>query len=428
MGCLLGLASLWGAVRAGRRKRLVNDVPTSKTTGVFIGLVELTGTAEIEQPLISYLAETECVQYEWSVEEHWRRTVTETYRDEKGNTRTRTRIESGWTTVADGGEMRPFYLQDDCGVVRVVPDGAKLEPWTLFSQECSTLDPVYYAKGPAGGISNSTGQRRFTETGIPLHAGIYVMGQACERADIVAPEIAYDQHAELFLISTQTEKEVSGEFALAYWGWGCLGLVLTVVGVVIGDTVGQSAHDPRVGLFVAAGVGYLALWLVSWTIMTFNSLIGLRQRVAQAWANVDVQLKRRADLIPNLVKVVEGLRDYERQTQTAVAAWRGQVGVTAPGQPGPNAAALTPQLVALVERYPELKANESFGQLQETLIETEQRIALARSYFNDIATFYNTRLQIVPDRFLAALAAMKPHPLMEANAFEREPVRVTLAA
>ena len=85
------------------------------------------------------------------------------------------------------------------------------------------------------------------------------------------------------------------------------------------------------------------------------------------------------------------------------------------------------QVQILKEAYPELKANENFLALERSLSDTEQRIALARSYFNSIATFYNTRLQVVPDRFIAALGGMKPRALMEAAAFERAPVDVSFA-
>src|SRR5258708_2147509 len=115
IGAILALACLIGALRLGKRRRLIDNLPTSKTTGVFIGLVELKGTAETQEPLTSYLAEQPCVFFQWSVEEHWSRMVTETYTDSDGKTQTRTRHESGWTTVANGGESSPFYLHDDCG-------------------------------------------------------------------------------------------------------------------------------------------------------------------------------------------------------------------------------------------------------------------------------------------------------------------------
>lgn len=94
---------------------------------------------------------------------------------------------------------------------------------------------------------------------------------------------------------------------------------------------------------------------------------------------------------------------------------------------GPDPEAVSSYVKVVVERYPELKADASFLDLQKNLVDTEQRIALARSYFNDIATFHNIRLEIIPDRFIAALLAMKPRPLISAKNFERAPVDVTLA-
>ena len=95
---------------------------------------------------------------------------------------------------------------------------------------------------------------------------------------------------------------------------------------------------------------------------------------------------------------------------------------------GTDYAAVQNCVIALAESYPELKANDLFLKLQQNLIDTEQRIALARGYFNEIATHYNTRLEQVPDRFVAAIAAMKPQPLMAANDFERAPVKVQFEA
>ena len=110
-GCLLGCAlSLWGNLRELRRRRLLDDTPTSKTLGVFIGLAELKGTAEAAEPLTSYLAAQRCVHYAWNVDESWSRWETETYTDAKGKTQTRQVHKSGWTTVAHGGETIPFYL------------------------------------------------------------------------------------------------------------------------------------------------------------------------------------------------------------------------------------------------------------------------------------------------------------------------------
>jgi hypothetical protein len=169
------------------------------------------------------------------------------------------------------------------------------------------------------------------------------------------------------------------------------------------------------------------VWLVSWIAMVYNSIVTLRQRVQQGWSNVDVQLKRRHDLIPNLVNAVQGMRGHEQTVQTELAHLRSQLMATPPGEPGPDPKAAKATLAAIIEHYPELKANSSFMNLQQNLVDTEQRIALARGYFNDIASFYNARLQVVPDCFIAALGAMKPQALLLADNFERAPVTVKLA-
>jgi hypothetical protein len=427
IGGVLGFLCLLGALRAGRRRRLVDNLPTSKTTGVFIGLVELKGTAEIDAPLKSFLAECRCVHYSWGVEEEWRRVVTETYTDSDGKSQTRTRVESGWTTVASGGEMIPFYLNDDCGAVLVRPEGAEVEALEVFDQTCTSWDPLYYGKGPAGGIMDSTGHRRFHERALPLHTPIYVMGQARERADVVAPEIAADKSAPMFLISTRSEQQISSGFAWAFWGWLIFGLVLAVGGFVWRDGVQGRDWQRQWPVYLLPAFGFGLTVVLGWVWMVFNSLIDLRQRVRQGWAQVDVQLKRRFDLIPNLVATVTGLRDHEAKLQESIALLRAQQTATPPGVAGPDYVACTKVLLSVREAYPELTAQPLFLELQKSLVDTEHRIALARGYFNEIATYYNTRLEIIPDRFVAALGRLQPQPLMLANDFEREAVAVKFA-
>jgi hypothetical protein len=427
VGGLLALFCLGAALRANRRRRWVDDTPTSKTTGVFIGLVEVQGTAEAETLLVSHLAERPCVYYSWSVEESWSRTVTETYTDSQGKTQTRTRTESGWTTVAHGQEQTAFYLKDDLGVVLVHPEGAKIEPATVFSQTCRRGDPLYYAKGPLNAVANSDHRRRFTETALPLHSPLYIMGHARERADVIAPEIVRDPKAPMFLISCRTEKQISRGLAIGYWAWAIFGLAVMLGGIAVGRAAWGERLPDDTTPYLAGVTVYLLAWALGWTWTVFNSLVGLRNRVGQAWSLVDVQVKRRHDLIPNLVAAVQGLRDYERQVQTEVATLRTQMEATPPGVAGPDYQACAKSLLAVQEKYPQLCAEDSFLRLQKDLVDTEQRIALARGYFNDIATYYNTRLQRIPDRFLRSLARLRPQTLMAANDFERAPVTVTLA-
>ncbi|HUV53527.1 MAG TPA: LemA family protein [Dehalococcoidia bacterium] len=428
LGSLAALGCLAGLFWALRRKRLIDDLPTSKTQGVFIGLAELKGTAESETPLTSYLAGVPCVQYAWQVDEHWSRTVTETYTDSKGHTQTRTRTESGWTKVAGDSQCIPFYLKDDAGIIRIVPDGAKIHSIQTFDDTASRSSSLYFEKGPQHEIANSTHKRRFHETALPLHTMLYVVGQARERQDVVAAEIAYDKNAPMFFISTRTEKQVSAGYGRWFWLFLVLGLICAIGGAVARDMLADTDKGLSWQPFVIASVGFLAVLAVGWVWTVYNSLINLRNRLKQGWSQVDVQLKRRYDLIPNLVKTVEGYRDYESETQRVVTELRGQAEATPPGVSGPDFKGMAPMLRAVIERYPDLKASESFLRLQQALVDTEQRIALARDYFNDIATFYNTRLEIVPDRFVADLARLHPATLMSAADFERAPVQVKLAS
>lgn len=426
LGCLIAVGCLIGAFHSLWRKRLIDDSPTSKTHGVFVGLSEVKGSAESESPLTSHLAGMRCVHYSWNVQEHWSRTVTETYTDSQGRTHTRTRTETGWKTVASGHKSIPFYLKDETGVIRVVPDGAKIEDKEVLDQTCDRTDPLYYLKGPAQAVANSTHRRRFQENAVPLHSRLYVIGQARQRGDVVAAEIAEDKAAPLFLISTRTEKQVSRGFTWKVWLWAILGLVVSLgAGLAWGplQPIGRITPFP----ILAAAFAFLVAVALGWVWTTYNSFINLHHRVQQGWSQVDVQLKRRNDLIPNLVNAVEGFRSHERDTQTLLAQLRGQLDATPPGVNGPDYRGLAVSLRAVIERYPDLKANESFLKIQDALVDTEQRIALARDYFNDIATFFNTRLEIVPDRWVGALARLTPRTLMSAADFERAPVSVNLA-
>ncbi|MBT3363474.1 MAG: LemA domain-containing protein [Chloroflexi bacterium] len=427
IGSVVALVCLVAGFWVMRRKRLIDDLPTSKTQGVFIGLVELKGTAECEKPLSSYLAGEHCVQYAWHVEEHWSRVVHETYTDSKGNTRTRTRRESGWKRVAGDEVATPFYLKDDTGVIHVVPDGANIHNTKTFDQTCTPGDGLYYRKGPAYAVANSSHRRRFREDAIPLHASLYIMGQARERQDVVAAEITRDKNAPMFLISMRSEKQLSTYYARWCWFWMILGLVAAVAGAVVWGML-QPVSGVRWQPIVSMTGGFALVLALGWVWTVYNSLVDLNNRLQQGWSQVDVQLKRRYDLIPNLVNAVQGYRDHESQTLQLVTELRSQQEATRPGDVGPDFRGVAPVLQATIERYPELKANESFLKLQSSLIDTEQRIALARDYYNNIAMFHNTRLEIIPDRFVASLARLRQHALIGAADFERAPVEVKLVS
>ena len=146
-------------------------------------------------------------------------------------------------------------------------------------------------------------------------------------------------------------------------------------------------------------------------VMTWNSLTRLRQLAVNAWSDIDVQLKRRHDLIPNLLRSVEGHAGYERGTLEAVVAARARAQAAGtPGESAPAEADLSGQLgriFAVAEAYPELKAGRSFLELQHTLVEIEDHIQNARRYYNAVVRDLNTRIEQFPTNLVAGLLGFR---------------------
>ena len=161
---------------------------------------------------------------------------------------------------------------------------------------------------------------------------------------------------------------------------------------------------------------------VFWAIGAYNGLISLKNQTVNAFKQIDVQLKRRHDLIPNLANAVKGAMDFEKSTLEAVVQARNQaVQVNAAGpdamkqiSQAENAlSGALSKLMVVVERYPDLKATGNVGQLQEELTSTENRISFARQLYNDTATQYNTKQQQFPASLMAGLAHAAPAQLWE---------------
>ena len=167
-------------------------------------------------------------------------------------------------------------------------------------------------------------------------------------------------------------------------------------------------------LLIVLGV---AVVLVLWFVSVYNGLVRLRNQVDNAWAQIDVQLKRRHDLIPNLINTVKGYMSHERDTLEAIVKARtAAMAATGPAEAGPAEAQLTGALRGLmvnVERYPDLKASANFLALQEELASTENKISFARQAYNDSVTVYNTRIQTIPANFIAGPAGFRPRDLFE---------------
>jgi len=175
--------------------------------------------------------------------------------------------------------------------------------------------------------------------------------------------------------------------------------------------------------------------LVVWVISIYNGLVTLRNRFKNAFAQIDVQLKRRYDLIPNLVEAAKGYLQHERQTLEAVIAARGaavsaaQRAAAAPGDPAAMSGLAQAEgvlggalgrLLAVFEAYPDLKANQNVLQVQEELTSTENKVAFARQGYNDAVMTYNTKRESFPDNIVAGLFAFKEAMLLEATESKEE--------
>ena len=185
----------------------------------------------------------------------------------------------------------------------------------------------------------------------------------------------------------------------------------------------------------------LAVVLIAWVVGLYNGLVVLKNRFKNAFAQIDVQLRRRYDLIPNLVETAKGYLKHERETLTAVIEARNQAAgaakalAAAPGDVGASAAfakaesglaGVLSRLMVVVERYPELKADGQMSRVMEELSSTENRIAFARQAYNDSATEYNTKREIFPTSIVAGIFNFAPAALLEStdSAAQREAPQV----
>jgi len=179
-------------------------------------------------------------------------------------------------------------------------------------------------------------------------------------------------------------------------------------------------------LIVLLVIGGLALLVIGWLVLTYNGLVRLRNGVRNAWAQIDVQLRRRYDLIPNLVETVKGYAAHEKETFENVVKAR-QAGIDASnvkeqGQAENMITGALRQLFALSEAYPDLKANQNFLALQEELASTENKIGFARQYYNDSVQTFNTRQQMFPANMVAKMMGFEPRDFFELEEAEMRDV------
>ena len=162
--------------------------------------------------------------------------------------------------------------------------------------------------------------------------------------------------------------------------------------------------------------------LIIWIIAIYNSLVSAKLKVDNAWSQIDVQLQRRFDLIPNFVETVKGYMTHESETFEKIAnlrtSWANSSSVGEKAKLDNELSGALKTIMAVSENYPDLKASTNFSELSEELRNTENKISFSRQFYNDTVTIYNTKLEVVPTNIIAGIFKFKPRELFEAESEE----------
>jgi hypothetical protein len=327
--------------------------------------------------------------------------------------------------------MQPFGVRDDGGTLRVVPDGAEVHAARVLDFTCDPSHPLYYGKGPSGAIGDSTFTRQFVELAIPVGAELYVMGHARLRDDVVEPEIAASEDAELFLISVHPEERLIGRAGIKAFFQILFGAPFAFFAPAILGTPRASTFEialrRQMPLCILAAAGYGAALAIGYLVLVYNGLAAVRQRRLMAKSLIDVQLLRRQELIPRLAATVRAYAGHESTVHGEVAALRTEAlrknSMREETEVAAGQRAALGRVLLLAERYPALLADARFRALQLELTDTEDRIALAREFYNASVTAWNSRIQTLPDLVVARLLRCRPVEYLASEGFERSAAR-----
>ena len=389
-GLLLCCGLSWLGFRLIRLKRHIENLPTSKTTGLVFGLSEIKGqTARFDDqpPLVSPLTDSKCFWYHYLVQE----------KRQRGK-------ETEWFTVEDRQDHQAFYCQDEYGTTKVLPLNAEI---------ISTHKKV-----------ETRGSFRYTERTLKLADPVYILGQAKIDRDVGDTLVIRGAHKERpFLITNLTEQAVmlrkanggmlSLTFAFSTLMFACL--------FYLGMQGSFSPADYLLAALIAPlYMGFLVL------VLHYNDLVFLKQRAARNLSNIDVSLQKRTELIPNLEKIVKQYLAYEHDLLKSLTRLRTQFtsktdDLDMVAQQLETEQQVLSTVLARAESNPELKAVKLNVRLMNKLVDLENEVALMREGYNDAVNYYNTRIETLPDLFFARMFGFKAMPLFqfEARQFSR---------
>lgn len=413
LGALLvltvALLALWWWARS--RGRLIEDLPTTSVAGVVLGLNEVVGRVSCPQPAVAPISGLQCVWWE-------RQYFTE---DSDGKTKAGKKKTGG---------VAMFELTDESGSVQVLLPRAEVHGEEVYNGPVPAMVSSSESLVSRHLDIRSNRGRTVTEWVVPVTAKIYVLGSARLPADGLQPVIGRDlSGADPLIISTKGEDDlVSSQKAVANLAW--LGSLVASVSAamcwgneqVILRPDGQPVDWAALQWLPAIAGAWIWSLFMAGASMTFlyNGLITLRNRAAKAWSLIDVELRRRHDLVPELVRVVAAHSSYEASVQEDLAALRSAVGTELDAQPSDDAVAGAEGLVAAessalrsifsrAEAYPEVTASDSFKRLQVELVETEDRIARARHFYNESVKVLRDRAHTFPSAPVAWLFDLELH-------------------
>lgn len=453
---------LFGALKSWRKYWAVVDTPTSACAAVFVGRNEVIGRAQPHVTLTSPVTGQSCVWFRWQLQ-RWKRGS----RNRGGR----------WVNVEKRSSTAPFWLVDDTGGVLVRPRGASIDPPRTFQQRAHSSglrwsrndlrmatyqgqDAVEHERARAEGWPSSTGtggwlgnndavpiaslgrNYRIREWRLDPGSSLYVLGPAGMRRDVVALEFDEGHGPGELFISTRSETQVArgalwatiGSLLLALAG--AVGFPAAVHAMQTDGTFGPEPGSPSTleavgGWMLLAGVSMALVIVALYWIRLYNRLVAVKQQAANSWSLIDVALRRRHDLLPNLVEVTKEYARHEQEVLEAVAGLR--LGEVLPGSEElPTDATVdgatelnhiewrsAHSLMALGEAYPDLKANTAFQDLTRRITEAENQVAYARQYYNDAVTVLRDRRQTFPGNLVARYVTTPSWHLFAADAEDR---------
>jgi LemA protein len=183
-----------------------------------------------------------------------------------------------------------------------------------------------------------------------------------------------------------------------------------------------------IATLLLGGFGIIVLAVLAFLVLTYNNLVSMRNKIENAWSQIDIQLKRRYDLIPNLIETVKGYAKHEKSVfENVTKARAAMMGASSVGEKAKADTLLSgtlKSLFAVAENYPQLRANENFKQLQEELSNTENKIAYSRQFYNDSVLEFNTAIQTIPTNIIAGMFGFVAKEFFKTEGAERENVKV----